>query len=439
MKKLIASLVLGTALTLGALPAGAAEPSTAVLLTPDDNGGAAVSIELPDSAGITSMRLRLQVQTTLGEADAAAATFDFDDALPGRVQQSRYNRETGTLTLYVSGRDPLFTDGTLSLGTVRLTSSEEAGATASVTVEEDCLRILNASYGGEKTPNPDLPADPVEITAGEGGRTPDPAVDKTRLEAALELARAKQQADYTAESWVRFRQVLSYAERVYGSVDATQQELDEALTQLNAAMEQLTPVEPAPDETPDPEQSPKPSANPEESPKPSATPAPTQKPGTTQKPTASPAPSQTPAATPNSGSSSVEVTTPTQAPQNDSGSNSGSGSQQQSAAVPNATQAPTTSVIGSVKSWLTGKKPTPTATPSATSQPTASPAPTRSPDAATVETAGNPSPSPEAATDATQAEAEAPQKGISPIIWAAIAVVVAALVGVAILLIRRQR
>lgn len=438
MKKLIASLVLGTALTLGALSAGAAEPSTAVLLTPDDNGGAAVSIELPDSEGITSMRLRLQVQTTLGEADAAAATFDFDDALPGRVQQSRYNRETGTLTLYVSGRDPLFTDGTLSLGTVRLTSSEEAGATASVTVEEDCLRILNASYGGEKTPDPDLPADPVEITVGDGGRTPDPAVDKTRLEAALELARAKQQADYTTESWVRFRQVLSYAERVYGSVDATQQELDEALTQLNAAMEQLAPVESVPDATPDPEQTPKPSA----------TPKPTQTPGATQKPTASPAPSaspaptaapsQTPAATPNSGSGSVEVTTPTQAPQNDSGSNSGSGSQQQSAAVPNATQAPTTSVIGSVKSWLTGKKPTPTATPSATSQPTASPAPTQSPDAATVETAGNPSPSPEAAIDATQAEVETPQKGISPVIWAAIAVVVVALVGVAVFLIRRQ-
>lgn len=447
MKKLIASLLLGTALTLGALSAGAAEPSAAVMLTPDDQGGAAVRVELPDSEGITSMRLRLQVQTTLGEADAAAATFDFDDALPGRVRQSRYNPETGTLTLYVSGRESLFSDGILNLGTVTLTSTQEEGATAAVTAGEDCLRILNASYGGEKTPSPDLPADPVEITVGNGGKAPAPAVDKTKLEAALELAHAKQEGNYTSDSWVRFRQVLRYAERVYGSVEATQQELDEALTQLNAALEQLTPVTPAPEQTPTPDptpvptpqQSPRPTEAPEESP------TPTQTPGATQKPTASPAPSaspaptatpgQTPAATPNSGSGSVEVTTPTQAPQSGSGSGAGSSSGSQPST---ATPAPVTSVIGSVKNWLSGKKPTastaePTATPDASPEPTASPAPTRAP-AASAETAQTPSPS--SAADAQQVQAQ--NQGISPVIWVAIVAVAAALVGVAIWLIRRQ-
>ena len=442
MKKLLASLLLGTALTLGALSAGAAEPSAAVMLTPDDNGGAAVRVELPDAGGITSLRLRLQVQTTLGEADAAAATFDFDDALPGRVRQSRYNPETGTLTLYVSGREALFADGALELGTVSLTSTQEEGATAAVTAEEGCLHILNASYGGEETPSPDLPANLVEITAGNGGKAPAPAVDKPRLDAALELAHAKQEGDYTPESWVRFRQVLRYAERVYGSVDATQQELDEALIQLNAALDQLTPVTPSPEQTPNPT----PTQPPQSNPKPSATPKPTQTPGATQKPTASPAPGaspaptaapdQTPAATPNSGSGSVEVTTPTQAPQGGSGnSDSNSGSQQ-----PTATQAPVTSVIGSVKNWLSGKKPAataaPSATPSASAQPSASPAPTRAP-AASVETAQTPSPSPVA--DAQQTQTESQNQGISPVIWVAIVVVAVALVGVAIWLIRRRR
>ena len=71
--------------------------------------------------------------------------FDFSDTLQSSVQQYRYNAETGRLTVYLSGTKPIFTDGSATLGTIRLDSAKSAAA--SVRVGEDSLRLVNAAFG----------------------------------------------------------------------------------------------------------------------------------------------------------------------------------------------------------------------------------------------------------------------------------------------------
>lgn len=242
MKKFIFGILLGAAMTIGIIPAAADELSSEVNLTADENGGAAVSIRLDDSEGVTSMRLRLHVTQVLGDDKNTEPTFEFNPQLPSRVARYRYDSEKDTLTLYISGREELFESGIAELGTVKLTSSGESSATASVSVKEDCLRVLNASYGGEWNPEPQLPYDPVEITVGNGGITGELTVDKTQLQKLLEEALEKREKDYTAESWRSLQLVIRYCERILGSLDVTQEEIDAALEKLNQALEQLIPA-----------------------------------------------------------------------------------------------------------------------------------------------------------------------------------------------------
>lgn len=146
MKKWLATLLLGAALTLTALPV-AAQGTDGTVTMNADGSQASVSLTLPQEAAqdVTALRLSFQVDSSNG----AKAQFDFNDGLTSSVQQYRYNEETGRLTVYIAGRDELLKDGTVSLGEIQLDAAH--GTIATVRVVEDSLELVNAAYGKAET------------------------------------------------------------------------------------------------------------------------------------------------------------------------------------------------------------------------------------------------------------------------------------------------
>lgn len=171
MKKFFLSLLLCAALFTAALPVAFAAGGTVTLTPRQDSAGVTVNLPQGTDTGVTSLRLSFQVQLTGGDADKTGAQFSFDDALPGSVHEYRYDPQTGRLNLYVAGRDALFADGSVHLGSVVLATGDAQGAAATVSVVADSLELANAAHGTQ-TPGVDTSA--VDLAVGSGGQAPAP-------------------------------------------------------------------------------------------------------------------------------------------------------------------------------------------------------------------------------------------------------------------------
>lgn len=169
MKKLLATLLLGAALAMAALPVLAQGTDGTVTLTADGNA-AAVSLALPQEAaqGVTALRLSFEVESS----EPVEAEFVFDAALPGTVQQYRYDAASGRLNVYVAGREDLLPDGNAALGEVRVKSSQ--ATTATVRVVQDSLELVDAALAkSEATTSSN---GEVSLTVDDnGGTTPQPS------------------------------------------------------------------------------------------------------------------------------------------------------------------------------------------------------------------------------------------------------------------------
>lgn len=169
MKKLLATLLLGAALAVAALPVSAQGTDGTVTLTADGNA-AAVSLALPQEAaqGVTALRLSFEVESS----EPVEAEFVFDAELPGTVQQYRYDAASGRLNVYVAGREDLLPDGDAALGEVRVKSSQ--ATTATVRVVQDSLELVDAALAkSEATTSSN---GEVSLTLdGNGGTTPQPS------------------------------------------------------------------------------------------------------------------------------------------------------------------------------------------------------------------------------------------------------------------------
>ena len=159
MRKLFATLLSVAVLLALALPAAALGTDGTVTMAAEGDR-AAVTLTLPaqQAEGITSLSLSFDVQT----GEEADVQFDFDDGLQSSVQQARYNASAGRLTIYVSGRQTLFTDGTVTLGEICLSGPD--ALTATVSLEGDALRVADGAYGAPETVS--LSAQSVQLAVG---------------------------------------------------------------------------------------------------------------------------------------------------------------------------------------------------------------------------------------------------------------------------------
>ncbi|SHH08943.1 Uncharacterised Sugar-binding Domain [Anaerosphaera aminiphila DSM 21120] len=82
--------------------------------------------------------------------------------------------------------------------------------------------------------------------AGLAEKEPEPAVDKTALQAKYDEVKNKAKDNYTDESWNAFETVRNNAKTVLDKADATQTEVDDALSDLNTSIGNLEENEPEP-------------------------------------------------------------------------------------------------------------------------------------------------------------------------------------------------
>lgn len=147
MKKILATLLLGTALAVAALPVSAAGADNAVTLTANGST-AAVHLNLPENEakGVTAMQLSFEVESS----DSIDVEFAFDSAVSASVKEYTYNEQTGILNVYLAGRSELLSsDGSADLGEIQLNG--DGGSDASVRFVPDSLRLVDASLGQTET------------------------------------------------------------------------------------------------------------------------------------------------------------------------------------------------------------------------------------------------------------------------------------------------
>lgn len=147
MKKILATLLLGTALAVAALPVSAAGADNAVTLTANGST-AAVHLNLPENEakGVTAMQLSFEVESS----DSINVEFAFDSAVSASVKEYTYNEQTGILNVYLAGRSELLSsDGSADLGEIQLNG--DGGSDASVRFVPDSLRLVDASLGQTET------------------------------------------------------------------------------------------------------------------------------------------------------------------------------------------------------------------------------------------------------------------------------------------------
>lgn len=172
LKKFVRIMVLfSVCLFAGVLPVYADSKESVTLSA---NGNTAdVVLTLPQTEGndeIYSMQMGLKIETKQGDGTQNKVSFRFDDGITSSVRLARYQADTGVLTLYISGTQNLYQNPTVALGKVVLESTAKDGVSASVSVVENSLALVNGAFNMQETSI--NPSQPAELTVGNGGRAP---------------------------------------------------------------------------------------------------------------------------------------------------------------------------------------------------------------------------------------------------------------------------
>lgn len=250
MKKYIARIVvlLLIAVVLP-LQVSAAEKESIELAVEAEQVGVSLTLPQSVSGNILSLQVGLKVDSNVQEE--TTATFQFSENV-AKVADYRYNQEKGILNIYLSGTKTLFQNGTesLKLGNVQINTTNENGATVHVSVVEDSVKMVKGTKT-EVIQNIDYP-EKAEIILGNGGNQDnggDPdnggdqdngdAQDKTELQQVMEMAKSYTQSEYTKESYAVLQKAMEMAQKVLDKEDATEEEITEALKNLENAIGSL--------------------------------------------------------------------------------------------------------------------------------------------------------------------------------------------------------
>jgi len=250
VKKYIARIVV-MLLIASVLPlqVSAAEKESIELAVEAEQVGVSLTLPQSVSGNILSLQVGLKVDSNVQEE--TTATFQFSENV-AKVADYRYNQEKGILNIYLSGTKTLFQNGTesLKLGNVQINTTNENGATVHVSVVEDSVKMVKGTKT-EVIQNIDYP-EKAEIILGNGGNQDnggDPdnggdqnngeAQDKTELQQVMEMAKSYTQSEYTKESYAVLQKAMEMAQKVLDKEDATEEEITEALKNLENAIGSL--------------------------------------------------------------------------------------------------------------------------------------------------------------------------------------------------------
>lgn len=250
MKKYIARIVV-MLLIASVLPlqVSAAEKESIELAVEAEQVGVSLTLPQSVSGNILSLQVGLKVDSNVQEE--TTATFQFSENV-AKVADYRYNQEKGILNIYLSGTKTLFQNGTesLKLGNVQINTTNENGATVHVSVVEDSVKMVKGTKT-EVIQNIDYP-EKAEIILGNGGNQDnggDPdnggdqdngdAQDKSELQQVMEMAKSYTQSEYTKESYAVLQKAMEMAQKVLDKEDATEEEITEALKNLENAIGSL--------------------------------------------------------------------------------------------------------------------------------------------------------------------------------------------------------
>ena len=250
MKKYIARIVV-LLLIAAVLPlqVSAAEKESIELAVEAEQVGVSLTLPQSVSGNILSLQVGLKVDSNVQEE--TTATFQFSENV-AKVADYRYNQEKGILNIYLSGTKTLFQNGTesLKLGNVQINTTNENGATVHVSVVENSVKMVKGTKT-EVIQNIDYP-EKAEIILGNGGNQDnggDPdnggdqdngdAQDKTELQQVMEMAKSYTQSEYTKESYAVLQKAMEMAQKVLDKEDATEEEITEALKNLENAIGSL--------------------------------------------------------------------------------------------------------------------------------------------------------------------------------------------------------
>jgi hypothetical protein len=250
VKKYIARIVV-MLLIASVLPlqVSAAEKESIELAVEAEQVGVSLTLPQSVSGNILSLQVGLKVDSNVQEE--TTATFQFSENV-AKVADYRYNQEKGILNIYLSGTKTLFQNGTesLKLGNVQINTTNENGATVHVSVVENSVKMVKGTKT-EVIQNIDYP-EKAEIILGNGGNQDnggDPdnggdqdngdAQDKTELQQVMEMAKSYTQSEYTKESYAVLQKAMEMAQKVLDKEDATEEEITEALKNLENAIGSL--------------------------------------------------------------------------------------------------------------------------------------------------------------------------------------------------------
>ena len=180
---------------------------------------------------------------------APTAIYTFKVTKPDMTRFTMQMKETTTVQKMFDKLTSIGTDVSSKNVTVQVGQQEAVALDTSMTVKDwmammgkDTMKVVWKDEANKTMLT-------CEMSVREGDHTfgmvfskvnPEaPKVDKTKLEEALTAAKALKEADYTADTWAPFAEVLARAESVFADVDATQKSVDEVTKALTDAQGQL--------------------------------------------------------------------------------------------------------------------------------------------------------------------------------------------------------
>lgn len=207
--------------------------------------GKDLSFVLPDKIvagqGFTSLKFSAEVKNV---SENAKVSVDFGNSIPEKtVKKTTY--KDGILTVYLAGGEELFPDNSLEIGEITVKNDENNGKNLYVELLPETVEIVNSGY----TVVEDIDAEREEIKlTGSGTEAPEaekPDPEKPDIKALEELLKTLNNLnpqDYTQESWNALSALMEQASEFVKNDKVSQEQINNMITQLNAAKENLQPV-----------------------------------------------------------------------------------------------------------------------------------------------------------------------------------------------------